>query len=81
LKSERLSTKSELTLYKTLIIFKMNYVGPTWEFAADSHVLKLQPLQNRVLRNIANLPRRTVTRDLHQAFQIPYGHDYINKNV
>jgi hypothetical protein len=38
LRSERLSAKSELTLYKALITSKMTYACPTWESAADSHV-------------------------------------------
>jgi hypothetical protein len=44
---------------------------PGWEFAAESHLLKLQRLQNRVLRNIGNFPKRTSVRDMHEAFQIP----------
>jgi transposase len=46
LKSERLSAKSKLTLYKALIRYKMTYACPAWEFVADSHLLKLQCLQN-----------------------------------
>jgi hypothetical protein len=42
-------------------------------------VLKLQRLQNRVLRATGNEPRRTSTRVLHLAFQIPYVYDYITK--
>jgi hypothetical protein len=34
--------------------------------------LKLQRLQNKVLRTIGDLPRRTPTRDLHVAFKIWY---------
>jgi hypothetical protein len=49
------------------------------EFAADSHLIKLQRLQNRVLRIFGNLPRRTQVRDLHMAFKIPYVYDYITK--
>jgi hypothetical protein len=41
--------------------------------------LKLQRLQNRVLRTIGNLPRRTSVRELHVAFKIPYIYDYIMK--
>jgi hypothetical protein len=41
--------------------------------------MKLQRLQNRVLRAISNLDRRTPVRDLHLAFKIPYVYDYINK--
>jgi hypothetical protein len=38
-KSERLSAKSKLTLYKALMRSKMTYACPVWEFAADSHIL------------------------------------------
>jgi hypothetical protein len=46
---------------------------------ADSHLVKLQRLQNKVLRTIGNLPRPTPVRDLHMAFKIPYVYDYITK--
>jgi hypothetical protein len=46
-------------------------------FAADTHLLKLQLLQNRVLRSIGNFPRSTPVRELHKAFSIPY--TYITK--
>jgi hypothetical protein len=35
------------------------YASPAWEFAADTHLLKLQRLQNKVLCTIGNFPRRT----------------------
>jgi hypothetical protein len=61
-----------LTLHKALIRSAMTYACPTWEFAADTRLLKLQRLQNKVLRTIGNLPRFTLVRDMHVAFQIPY---------
>ena len=72
LKSDCLSTSIKLTLYKALIRSAITYACPVWEFAADTHLLKLQRLQNRVLRTIGNYPRRTLTRDLHMVFKIPY---------
>jgi hypothetical protein len=57
----------------------MTYACPACEFAAETHLLKLQRLQNKVLRTIGNLPRRTPVRDFHVAFQIPYVYDYIIK--
>jgi len=44
MKSELLSTKSKLTLYKALIRSKITYGCPAWEFAADCQLLKLQRL-------------------------------------
>jgi hypothetical protein len=41
--------------------------------------VKLQHLQNKVLRTIGNLPRSIPVRDLHMAFKIPYVYDYITK--
>jgi hypothetical protein len=57
----------------------MTYASPAWEFAADTHLIKLQCLQNQVLRTIGKLPRRTPIRELHMAFKIPYVYDYITK--
>jgi hypothetical protein len=41
--------------------------------------LKLQRLQNKVLRSIGNYPRRTPVGELHKAFSIPYVYDYMTK--
>jgi hypothetical protein len=41
--------------------------------------MKLQRLQNKVLRTIGKLPRRTPIRELNMAFKIPYVYDYITK--
>jgi hypothetical protein len=50
-----------------------------WDFAADTHLLKLQRLQNKVLRSICNFPRCTPVRELHKAFSIPYVYDHMTK--
>jgi hypothetical protein len=55
------------------------YACPAWEFAADTYLLKLQRLQNRVLRTIGNFLRRTPVRELHVAFKIPYVYDFNTK--
>ena len=78
-KSDRLNIRLKLTLYKALIRSVMTYACPAWEFAADTHLLKLQRLQNRVLRTIGSFPRRTPTRDVHMVFKIPYVYDFITK--
>jgi hypothetical protein len=57
----------------------MTYACPAWESAADTHLLKLQRLQNNVLLIIGNFARRTPVRDLHTAFHIPYVYDFITK--
>jgi hypothetical protein len=57
----------------------MIYACPAWEFSAENHLLKLQRLQNKVLRTIENFPRRTPVRYLDMSFQIPFFYDYITK--
>jgi hypothetical protein len=63
-KSERLSANLELTLHKPLTRSVMTYACPAWEFATDTSLLKLQCLQNEVLRPTGNIPRYTLVHDL-----------------
>jgi hypothetical protein len=78
-KSDRLSTESNLTLYKALIRSIINYACPAWEFSADTHLMKLQRLQNKALRTIGKFPRNTPISDMHIRLQILYVYDYIAK--
>jgi hypothetical protein len=55
-----------LTLYKAHIRV-MAYASPTWHYAADAHQVKLQLLQNKVLRDTENLDRFTLALKLHLA--------------
>jgi hypothetical protein len=57
----------------------MTYAYPTWEYAVDTHLLKLQCLQNKVFRAIGNLDRCTPVCKLLVAFKIPYVYDCITK--
>jgi hypothetical protein len=57
-KSKRLSTNIKLKLYKALIRSVMTHACPTWKYVADAHLLKLQCLQNIVLRATGNLDKR-----------------------
>jgi hypothetical protein len=52
---------------------------PAWEFVAETHLLKLQCLQNRILCTTGNFPRHTLIRDMHVAFQVTYVYDYITE--
>jgi hypothetical protein len=78
-KSERLNANIKLTLHKALIRSVLTYACPAWKFAAESQLLKLQRLQNKVLRTLGTFPRCTSVRDMHVAFQIPYVYDFITK--
>jgi hypothetical protein len=73
LKSERLSAKSKLTLYKALIRSQPGCLRRT-AICGNCSACKI-----RVLRTTGNLLRRTPTGALHLAFQIPYVYVYITK--
>jgi hypothetical protein len=45
--------------------------------SGSTYHLKLQRLQNKVLRTIGNFPWCTTARDLHTAFGLTYVYDYI----
>jgi hypothetical protein len=70
-KSKHLNANIKLIMCRALIRSIMTYACPTWEFAADTQLMNLQRLQNRVLRAISKLDRRTPVRDFHLAFKIP----------
>jgi hypothetical protein len=54
-KSERLRVNIKLTLRKALIRYVIIYACPALELAAAACLLKLQRLQNQVLRTTGNL--------------------------
>jgi hypothetical protein len=68
-----------MILYKALIRSKMTYACPAWESAAVTHLMKLQRLQNKVLRAIGGLTSRTPTRDIHAELHVPYVYDFITE--
>jgi hypothetical protein len=79
LKSEPLSANLKLNLHKALIRTVITYACPAWELEADTYLLKLQRLRNKVLRTTVNFPRCTPVRDMHRAHNLPYVYDYIIK--
>jgi hypothetical protein len=57
----------------------MTYTCHASEFAANTHILKMQRLQIKVLRTIGKFPRPTPVRELHMAFQVTHTYDYMTK--
>jgi len=68
LKSEELSIKTKMVLYKALIRSKMTYACPTWESAADTHLMELLRLQNKVVRVIGGLPRQHMRSSTYRMY-------------
>jgi hypothetical protein len=71
-KRERLRANIKLILHKALIRSVMTYACLACEFAADSHLLKSQRSQNKVLHIISKISSYTPFRELHVAFEVPY---------
>jgi hypothetical protein len=74
-----LSTNIKLSFYKALNISVVTHASPTWEYAADAHLLKLQRLQNRGFRSNGKFDGCTTVHEFHVTFKIPYVYDYITK--
>jgi hypothetical protein len=55
-KNESLSTDIKLNVHKALIRSVVNRTCPAWESAADTYILKLQHLQNKVLQTTGDFP-------------------------
>jgi hypothetical protein len=78
-KSKRLSANIKLTLHKAQMRSVMTYASPAWELAADTYLLQLQRLKNKVLRTIGHFPKCAQVRDLHTDFDLSCVYDYITK--
>jgi hypothetical protein len=55
----------------------MTYACPILEFAADTRLMKLRYLQNKIFRIIGKFPRNAPIRDMRISFQIPYAYGCI----
>jgi hypothetical protein len=76
-KAEHLSIHIKLNIYKIIGRSGLVDACPIWQNMADPHLLKVQHLQDRVLRALGVLDRGTPVRDLKVALRIPYLYDYI----
>jgi hypothetical protein len=57
LRSELLNANIKLNLHEAMIRLVMTYACPAWELAADAYLLKLQRLQNKILRTIGKFSK------------------------
>jgi hypothetical protein len=78
-RSEHLSADIKLTLHKAPINSEMTYTCPACELVADTYLLKLQRLQNKVFCVIGNFPSCTLVCDIHTAFNLLHVYDYITE--
>jgi hypothetical protein len=62
----------KLMLHKTLVRSVMIYAFPALEFAADTHLLKFECLQNKILRTTCKFLKCTPVHELKMTFQVPF---------
>ena len=65
-RKSKLSFKNKLAVYKQIIYPVIEYAVPVWECCAKTHKLKLQRIQNKILRMVLNVPSWTRTLDVHE---------------
>lgn len=72
-----LSIANKHLIYTAIIRPISMYGSPIWSSAAACHLRNLSTLQNKIVKTIYNLPRRTPTVELKQITGIPTVHEYI----
>ena len=69
--------KCSLFIFKQIIRPILTYACPVWGNCASSHIKKMQIVQNKVLRIIANAPWFVRNANLHKDFQIQEIEDHV----
>lgn len=62
----KLSVVNKLATYKQVVLPMLLYGSPVWMGCAQTHLKKLQVVQNRFLKMILNLPHNTRTTEVHR---------------
>lgn len=62
----KLSTANKLAVYKQIVLPMLEYGSPIWIGCAQTHLKKLQVIQNKFLKMILNLPPHTRTSEVHR---------------
>jgi len=78
--TSKLSLGNKVLLFKAIVVPSMTYCIQLWGMASDSNVMKVQRVQNRALRMIADAPwyirNDALTNDLH----VPSVREQINRH-
>lgn len=68
--NSKLSIKNKLLIYKTVVRPTLTYGCQIWGQAANVHINHIQILQNKILRQILNAPRRMPRYIMHKDLKI-----------
>lgn len=75
--SSNIARPDRIHIYKQIIRPTITYACPIWGGTAQTHIDRLQTLQNRALRIITHSPKFTPIYQLHQDANIPLLQDHI----
>lgn len=75
-RKSKISTQNKLILFKSIFRPIFSYASPVWGNCAATHIKKIQLHQNKILKMMLNLPRRTPTSVLHEIAAIESFSDY-----
>jgi hypothetical protein len=79
-KTNKLTIKNKLTIYKTIIRPILTYASPVWCNISDTTLTKIQRFQNKCLRLATNSSRYIKIRDLHEKAKVEMIRDHIDKH-
>lgn len=80
-RNSKLSLKNKILIYLTMARPILMYGAPAWCSMADTHLNKLQRVQNKFLRLISNADYNCNVTLLHMNLKIPLIADYIDKLI
>ena len=65
-RNSKLCLKNKMAVYRQIIYPTLEYAVPVWKDCARTHRLRLQRVQNKILKMILNLPPWTRTSEVHE---------------
>ncbi|GBN67053.1 hypothetical protein AVEN_121719-1 [Araneus ventricosus] len=78
-KNSKLSLRNKLLLYKTLMRPIMSYASPVWGAAAKTHINKLETAQNKIARQITQVPWYVRNKQIQKELKLTPLLDYFRK--
>jgi hypothetical protein len=78
-RKSHLNTTNKMTIYTAIIRSTLLYACPVWSNCAETHMNKLQIMQNKCLKTIFNLPRNHPTHFLHRSLIYPTFKEQVSK--
>jgi Reverse transcriptase (RNA-dependent DNA polymerase)/Endonuclease-reverse transcriptase len=78
-KGKSLTPTTKARVYNTIVRPSLTYASPIWGGCSDTHLERLQRLQNRALKAALSLPRFARTADIHRQLNQELLRDYMRR--